>query len=182
MEVDDMMNKIDLIEFTDKKDNYKLMYKWCSQEFIYKWFEQRKLSFEEIENKYKNKLLENQQHLFFINFNDAKIGFVQIYKYDDKKNDILIKYNNIFEYDIFIGDSEYLCRGFGTKIVNYVNNYIYDNYLCNCIVLRPFDRNKIAINCYEKCGFEKVDEYIGTDTLGNKEKIVVLLNKPNKWI
>lgn len=54
-----MMSKIDLIEFADKKDNYELMYKWCSQEFIYEWFEQRKLSYKEIENKYKNKLLTN---------------------------------------------------------------------------------------------------------------------------
>ena len=56
MKVGDKMDKIDLIEFTDKKENYELMYKWCSQEFIYKWFEQRKLSYEEIENKYKNKI------------------------------------------------------------------------------------------------------------------------------
>ena len=66
MKVGDIMSKIDLIEFTDKKDSYELMYKWCSQEFVYEWFEQRKLSLEEIENKYKNKLLANQQHLFFI--------------------------------------------------------------------------------------------------------------------
>ena len=175
------MSKIDLIEFTDKKDNYELMYKWCSQEFIYEWFEQRKLSLEEIENKYKNKLLANQQHLFFINYNDTKIGFVQIYKYDDKKNDALIKYNSIIEYDIFIGESEYLSRGLGTKIVNYVNNYIYENYLCDCIVLRPFKRNKRAVKCYEKCGFERTYEYIDNDTLGNKEKIIVLLNKLDRW-
>ena len=175
------MSKIDLIEFTDKKDHYELMYKWCSQEFIYKQFEQRKLSLEEIENKYKNKLLANQQHLFFINYNDNKIGFVQIYKYDDKKNDALIKYNSIIEYDIFIGESEYLSRGIGTKIVNYVNNYIYENYLCDCIVLRPFKRNKREVKCYEKCGFERMYEYIDNDTLGNKEKIIVLLNKLDRW-
>ena len=175
------MSKIDLIEFTDKKDNYELMYKWCSQEFIYEWFEQRKLSLEEIENKYKNKLLANQQHLFFINYNDTKIGFVQIYKYDDKKNDALIKYNSIIEYDIFIGESEYLSRGIGTKIVNYVNNYIYENYLCDCIILRPFKRNTRAVKCYEKCGFERMYEYIDNDTLGNKEKIIVLLNKLDRW-
>ena len=95
MNVGDMMSKINLIEFTDKKDNYELMYKWCSQEFIYEWFEQRKLSLEEIENKYKNKLLSNQQHLFFINYNNTKIGFAQIYKYADKKSDKLIKYDSI---------------------------------------------------------------------------------------
>ena len=91
MKVGDKMNKIDLIEFTDKKENYELMYKWCRQEFIYKWFEQRKLSYEEIENKYKNKILLNQQQLFFINYNENKIGFVQIYKYDDKKSEAFIK-------------------------------------------------------------------------------------------
>ena len=175
------MSEIDLIKFTDKKDSYELMYKWCSQEFIYEWFEQRKLSYEEIENKYKNKLLANQQQLFFINYNDNKIGFVQIYKYDDKKNEALIKYDSIYEYDIFIGEPEYLSRGFGEKIVNYVNNYIYENYLCDCIVLRPFKRNERAVKCYEKCGFEIVDEYVGSDTLGNKEKMIVLLNKPDRW-
>ena len=46
MKVGEIMSKIDLIEFTDKKENYELMYKWCSKEFIYKWFEQRKLSYE----------------------------------------------------------------------------------------------------------------------------------------
>ena len=102
------MSEIDLIKFTDKKDSYELMYKWCSQEFIYEWFEQRKLSYEEIENKYKNKLLANQQQLFFINYNDNKIGFVQIYKYDDKKSESLKKYDSIYEYDIFIGESKYL--------------------------------------------------------------------------
>ena len=70
-----------------------------------------------------------------------------VYKVWDKKNDKLIKYDNVFEYDIFIGESEYLSRGIGTKAVNYVNNYIYENYLCDCIVLRPFDRNERAIKC-----------------------------------
>ena len=181
MKVGDKMNKIDLIEFTDKKENYELMYKWCSQEFIYKWFEQRKLSYEEIENKYKNKILSNQQQLFFINYNENKIGFVQIYKYDDKKSETLIKYDSIYEYDIFIGEQKYLSKGIGTLIVKYVNNYIYENYLCDFIVLRPFKRNERAVKCYEKCGFEIVDEYVGTDTLGNKEKMIVLLNKPDRW-
>ena len=176
-----MMSEIDLIKFTDKKDNYELMYKWCSQEFIYECFEQKKFSFEEIENKYKNKLLVNQPHLFFINYNDNKIGFVQIYKYDDKKSQELIKYDSIYEYDMFIGELEYLLRGIGTKVVDYINNYIYENYLCDCIVLRPFKRNKRAIKCYEKSGFEIVDEYIEIDTLGNKEKMIVLLNRLDRW-
>jgi len=181
MRVGDIMSKIDLIEFTDKKESYELMYKWCSQKFIYEWFEQRKLSLKEIENKYKNKLFMNNQRLFFINYNGLKIGFVQIYKYEDKKSNKLRKYDSIFEYDIFIGESEYLSRGIGSQIVNYINKYIYETYLCDCIVLRPFDRNERAVKCYEKCGFERVDKYLGTDTLGNKEEIIVLLKKLDRW-
>ena len=175
------MSKIDLIEFANKKDNYELMYKWCSQDFIYEWFEQRKLSLSEIVEKYKTKLLNKKQDLFLINYNGKKIGFVQIYKYNENKIEKLNNYDSIFEYDIFIGESEYISKGLETQIVNYVNDYIYNNYLCDCIVLRPFDRNKRAIRCYEKCGFIKIDEYIGTDTLGNKEKVVVLLNKLDRW-
>ena len=156
------------------------MYQWCSQEFIYEWFEQRKLSYEEIENKYKNKLLKKSQDLFFIYYDDEKIGFVQIYKYDDKIIKELSSYNNIFEYDIFIGESEYLSKGIGTQVVNYVNQYIYSNYLCDCIILRPFKKNIRAIKCYQKCQFNIIDEYVGIDTLGNEETIIVLLNKLDK--
>ena len=67
-------------------------------------------------------------------------------------------------------------RGIGTKVINIVNKYIYNNYLADCIVLRPFKRNKIAIRCYEKNHFNIIDEYDGKDTLGNSEKIVVLIN------
>ena len=52
---------------------------------------------------------------FFINYNDNKIGFVHIYKYDDKKSELLKKYDSIYEYDIFIGESKYLSRGLGKK-------------------------------------------------------------------
>jgi hypothetical protein len=41
----------------------------------------------------------------------------------------LKKYDGIYEYDIFIGESEYLSKGLGEKIVNYVNNYIYESFL-----------------------------------------------------
>lgn len=40
----------------NNKNDYELLYNWCKQEYIYKYFEQRKLSYKEIENKYKKKL------------------------------------------------------------------------------------------------------------------------------
>lgn len=176
----DIMSVIKLIKFTDEIDNYKLMYEWCRKDFIYEWFEQRVLTFDEIINKYKNKLINKKQDLFFINYNKKNIGYVQIYKYEDKIFDELNRFNNIYEFDIFIGEEEYLSKGIGTKIVNYVNKYTYLNYLADCIILRPFKKNKRAIKCYQKNGFHIISEYDDISTIGKKEKIVVMINNKNK--
>jgi aminoglycoside 6'-N-acetyltransferase len=173
------MDNIELINLRDDDQDYKLLHKWCSNKFVYEWFEQRVLSYEEIVNKYRNKLLEGKQKLFLINYNDNPIGLVQIYKYDDLIFDELKEYNNIYEYDIFIGESDYLHKGIGTKVVDFVNKYIYDNYSADCVVLRPFKRNINAISCYQKNNFHIINEYDGKDTLGNNERIVVLINNQN---
>ena len=171
------MDRIELINFKDESDIYKLIHKWCSNKDVYEWFEQRVLSYDEIVKKYRDKLLEGKQKLLLINYNDKLIGLVQIYKYDDIIFDELKDYKNIYEYDIFIGDSNYLHKGIGTKAIDIVNKYIYDNYSADCIVLRPFKRNTNAIKCYQKNNFYKIYEYDGKDTIGNKERIVVLINR-----
>ncbi len=169
------MNNIELIKLNDDDHAYKLLHKWCSNKHVYEWFEQRELSYDEIVKKYRNKLLEGKQELFLINYNGNSIGLVQIYKYDDLIYDELEEYNNIYEYDIFIGELDYLHKGIGTKVIDLVNKYIYDNYSADCIVLRPFKRNINAIKCYQKCNFHIINEYDGEDTIGNKEKVVVLI-------
>lgn len=164
------MKEIELIQFKDEESSYKLMWKWCSLPSIYEWFEQRVLSYNEIFDKYNNKLLDNKQKLFFIKYDKKLIGYVQIYICDDKK----YAEDNTFEYDIFIGEEDYQSKGIGTIIVDFVDNYIFSNYKADCIVLRPFKRNIRAIKCYQKNNYKIVNEYNGTDTLGNKEEYVVL--------
>lgn len=156
-----------MISFRDLSSNdFLKLYEWCKQEFVYEWFEQRILSYDEIVNKYERKLKEGKQDLYIILYDDKDIGLVQIYKYND----------NTYEYDLFIGEEEYLNKGIGTKVVNKVNSIIYDKYKVDSIILRPFKRNIRAIKCYLKCGFKTIDEYLGKDTLGNPEMITVLLN------
>ena len=166
------MNKISFRKLNDRKVDYLKLYKWCQNKFVYEWFEQRILSFDEICNKYEKKLMQNKQKLFIIKYNDKDIGFVQIYRFD---NDIEIDVDgNVYEYDLFIGEEEYLDKGIGKEIVNKVNDIIYSKHNANFIILRPFERNIRAIKCYEKCGFKTILKYLGKDTLGNDEVISVL--------
>ena len=162
----------------DNDEDYNMLYNWCKNDYIYEWFEQRLLSLEEIKNKYKRKLNEKKQELLIIQDDNKDIGLVQLYKYDNDLNtNLLSNYKNIYEYDIFIGDESYLSKGIGSKVIELVNYKIYNEYLGDAIILRPFKRNTRAIKCYQKCGFNILYEYNDQDTIGNPETIVVMLNK-----
>ena len=155
-------------------DDFKKIYNWCQEKFVYEWFEQRKLSYDEIVNKYKSKIDKGKQKLFIIKLNNEDIGLIQIYKY---KDDLNLKIKDAYEYDLFIGKEEYLNKGIGSVIINKINNIIFNEYNADYIILRPFKRNVRAVKCYLKCGFKEIKEYTGSDTLGNLEEILVLLLK-----
>ena len=171
------MNEIELISFSDTPSNYQLLNKWCSDKNVYEWFEQRVLSYGEIKEKYQRKLLEGKQKLFMVYYQTKPIGFVQIYQYDDIIFDEIKEYKNIYEFDLFIGEVDYLSKGLGSKIVDYVDKYIYDYYHADCILLRPFKRNTRAIRCYQKNNYQIIKEYDSHDTLGNKEIISVMIKR-----
>ena len=162
----------------ENNDNeFKQIYKWCKNKFVYEWFEQRILSENEIINKYKSKLEKEIQKLFIIQYKGKDIGLVQLYKFEcDIQLDTLKDFENIYEYDLFIGEEKYLSKGIGTDIVKHINEMLYSDYKADAIILRPFKRNIRAIKCYEKCNFKQIADYDGKDTLGNPEIISVLLN------
>ena len=164
----------------DNDNDYIKLHKWCSNKNVYEWFEQRILSFDEIKNKYKKKLLESNQDLYIIECDNNDIGLIQIYKYEkDIDNEELNSINNLYEFDIYIGEEDYLSKGIGKIVINKAVDKIYSMYHADAIILRPFKRNERAIKCYEKCNFKTFFEYYGKDTLNNDEIIVVLLNKKN---
>ena len=171
---------IEFNRINDVNIDYKQIHKWCSKQFVYEWFEQRILSLDEIINKYKNKLNDGKQDLFIIKCNNKDIGLFQIYRFENDVNyEELNQYNNIYEYDLFIGDEEYLSKGIGSIVVKMINEMIYNKYQADAIILRPFEKNVRAVKCYEKCDFKLIEKYDGSDTLDNPEVIMVLLNTKN---
>lgn len=160
----------------DNEKEYVQLYNWCQNEFVYEWFEQRKLTLEEIHNKYQDKLETKKQELLIIQYEGIDIGLVQIYKYEDTPLDGLRDYKDIYEFDLFIGKEKYLNQGIGTEVIKEITKWIYTNYDADAIVLRPFKKNERAIHCYEKCGYKFLEEQTGKDTLGNTVEIVVLVN------
>lgn len=58
--------------------------------------------------------------------------------------------------DLFIGDPDYLDRGFGTEIVKRFCDKLFTENQAKLILIDPAEDNKRAIRCYEKAGFKPV--------------------------
>lgn len=152
-----------------KDTDYQMVYEWCLKPYVYEWFEQRKLSYDEIVSKYEKKMHHSNQVVCIIEYDDTPIGLLQYYPSDMKIDD----FSNVYEYDLFIGEEEYLSKGIGNSILQNINDFLFYTLKADCIVLRPMKRNERACRSYEKNGFHKVREYIDQDTIGNTETFVV---------
>ena len=150
----------------DKEEDFIQLHRWCSNKNVYEWFEQRILSLEEIKDKYKRKIFSKEQDCFIIQYDGRDIGYAQIYPYN----------STTYEFDLFIGEEDCLSKGIGTKVVKELNKKILKDYRIDSIIARPFSRNTRAVQCYLKSGYQIIREEDGTDTLGNKEKIMVMIN------
>ena len=173
-------NNIKLRSIKDDIDDYTKIYEWYQNINVYEWFEQRKLTLDEVIRKYKNKIYNTKQTLLIIEYDDNPIGLIQFYEYPlNEQNDFIEDYNNLYEFDLFIGDPTKLSKGIGTKVINMICNYLFDNK-AERIVLRPFKSNERAVNCYKKCGFKEIGEYKDKNSIGKDEITLVLIkNKKN---
>lgn len=62
--------------------------------------------------------------------------------------------NSVATVGIFIGNSEFLGKGYGTDAMRTLINFIFNEMNINKIRLTTYSFNKRAIKSYEKCGFK----------------------------
>lgn len=56
--------------------------------------------------------------------------------------------------DLFIGNEEYLNRGFGTEIMTQFTQYVIEHFKAEKVLIDPETDNKRAIRCYGKVGYK----------------------------
>ena len=57
---------------------------------------------------------------------------------------------------IFIGDKEYLSKGYGTEAIRLLLDYGFNYMNLHSINLTVMSFNERAVKCYKKCGFKEV--------------------------
>lgn len=99
------------------------------------------------EKELLDKMSSEKYHYAIINKeNDTLLGNISLMKINET--------NRTAELGIFIGDENYLSRGYGSEAIMLLLDYSFNYVNLNNIMLRVFDFNKRAIKAYEKCGFK----------------------------
>jgi aminoglycoside 6'-N-acetyltransferase len=149
------------IGFRDlRTDDLHLLHKWLNTDFVIQWYEQRKFSLEEIENKFIPRIRGEQPvNCYLIKYSDSPIGYIQSYKISDFPN--YAKYVAIDEntsgIDLFIGEYDYIHKGLGSYIISkFLKDMVFGINDSQSCIIGPDPNNIVAIKAYQKAGFKYI--------------------------
>ena len=98
-------------------------------------------------------------HAFIIAIDSKAIGYIQSYNAHDFEMEKEIALDGFPEslagFDLFIGESEYVGKGYGSRIIRQFLQEHIDSKYSACFV-DPNTSNVQAIRAYEKAGFKKI--------------------------
>lgn len=165
-----------LRDIVDNEEEYKRLYNWCLNPSVYKYFEQRILSYDEVVSKYKRRVGNEEVKTLIIVYKDREIGLVQYEKMDDEDRERFgILLDDVVSIDIFIGDSSFYGLGIGSRVVKYIGEYLLSKF--DMVIANVQSTNDSSINMCLKSGFKKLREVNYSDTLGNSTKNTLLYLK-----
>lgn len=160
------------IEFLPIQERHiPLMLQWMRQPHIAEFWQETEHE-EQFRQKYLIELPKRGVSPFIIAINSIPIGYIQSYQankvgggwWPDAKE-------GTFGIDQFIGDPDWVGKGFGTKAINHFVQDIFMQSKVSEIITDPEPKNKKAIHVYEKVGFKAVGEI---NTPGGKALLMKL--------
>ncbi|MBS0289829.1 MAG: GNAT family N-acetyltransferase [Proteobacteria bacterium] len=155
-----------------------ILHAWFQTSHVKKWYAKGiDFSKKDIEAKYKNRIEGKEAVPSFIAYiGQHPMAFIQYYSLSDFLPEGITNYNHelfnqfppsdIAGIDLFIGDENYLGKGYGAKILNsFLNKIIFPKF--KIAVIDPDIENERAIKVYKSVGFtsfsiEKSEQYNDT--------------------
>ena len=156
------MNKIitnTLYTFTFKpveESDLTLLHSWFQKPHIEQWWPVPQDQ-EDFFNSFLQRIRTKGTYPYLVLCDDLPIGYIQTYPVDITKSTWLPKLSGkIIGTDQFIGESDYLNKGFGTLFIKEFIKFLFGKEGNDItIIVDPDPTNVAAIRCYEKVGFKK---------------------------
>lgn len=157
-------------------------YEWAEKKHVKEvWFLEGYQPREYILKKIEGNGIE---HPFVILIDGKPIGYIQywdVYARDiiekEKRDYFTGSPQGTYGIDLFIGDEEYLGKGYGTEILRQFSRILFEKYEALKLVVDPMANNKKAIHSYEKAGFKF--SRMGYDPVGGDVAILEMA-RPSK--
>lgn len=171
--------------FKFKKLDYKdlpLLHRWYNSKHVQTWYAKGPIGLDELSSKFfKCMSCQSLQSIFgyIVYWDKEPIGYIQYYsikRHQWLDIDLSQYLENSAGIDIFIGEAQYLGKGFGGKIIRrFLTRHVYRKY--DFCFVDPMADNLAAIGCYKKCGFMEYG-----CILSDEKKPHLLLIKPKSLL
>jgi RimJ/RimL family protein N-acetyltransferase len=147
------------------EEDLDLLCRWLDTPHVKEWWHDG-LTHDEIKSKYRKRIGDILVSPLIAYLDDQPIGFIQYYHankvgdgwWPDEKDGTL-------GIDQFIGEENYINRGFGTLMINAFIKQLFLNPDVKKIITDVDPKNQRAIRCYEKTGFKFIKELNTPDGL-----------------
>ncbi|MBQ2659218.1 MAG: GNAT family N-acetyltransferase [Erysipelotrichaceae bacterium] len=159
------------------QDDTQNIIKWRNSPHVMSVFIDRRPLTEEIHNNW----LENY-------VNKGKVVQFVVRECDDEKDIGSVYFRNVdhenskAELGIFIGEADYIGKGYGTEIIKKAVRYGFEKMGLNRVYARVLDYNRVSYNMFLKLGF-KTDAFLREDVIidGKKESVYIVSMLKEEW-
>ena len=151
--------------FTFKKltqSDWPLMLKWFKEPHVQQWWPTPEK--DELMGYFLEKIRSKNTFGFIVFLDTTPVGYIQYYYLDRTKDEAGALWpalpDTTVGIDQFIGDPEYLHKGYGTAFIKqFISELHTMEPNITTIVLDTNPENKAALKCYEKVGFIPIYRY-----------------------
>lgn len=139
-------------------DDLALLHTWLNKPHVHEWYDKNKRNtFEEIKEKYGKKInKEEPTDSYLILYQNKPIGYIQTAKVKDWPafESVVGKNQSAASIDLFIGEIDYLGKGYGSKAIKkFLVTIVFRQSGIDKCFTDPEPSNVRAIKSYEKVGF-----------------------------
>lgn len=152
-----------------KEEHLPWLLKWLETPHVKAWWDRDiAWTMDLIQQKYGCyiqgfKIVDGQKkplQAYIVYVNDTPVGYIQLYNTHDfaREDGLSIEElpASLAAFDIFIGDPDYVGKGYGTSILNFFfKNYVDPKYEFSFVY--PDSDNIAAVRTYEKVGFKRIE-------------------------
>lgn len=153
-----------------------LLCKWFEAPHVLEWWNDQ-LTADEIKEKYGNRINNDVIHPYIACLDNKPIGFIQFYWAKKVGNGWWLNEDNgTVGLDQFIGDENYIDKGYGTVMIKKFIQFLFQNPAITKIITEADPTNLRAKRCYQKVGFREEREINTPDG----KSILMVINRHSK--